>query len=503
MIALLSLFFATACTPGVEVIDPSTDQGDPQGVDMTQARDMTAPPVDMRHPPDLPPSADMDEDQGPPDEDMGQEDMAGEDMPIDMSSPPSPAPTRYQDDQLISPLTPSVAAAMRAIYQRSSAPKDNVFMKIGASGTVSTRLLHCFAPGSSYQVDLGGRTQLEPTIAYFNGGDAAGATPFDRQTLAAVSGRSASWAISGSPSPVDQEISAINPRFAFINYGTNDMQQGSSYRSAMFPFYENMTTLIDSLTRRGIIPIITGLNPRTDNAEAARWVPTYNTLTRALAEARQIPYIDLYHASVELPDSGLLSDGIHGNAYTSQGSAQPCIFTDDALGFNYNIRNLLSLQSLDQTKRVTLDQDAAPDQPSPWLGEGSPDAPYIIAQLPFTHTGDTSTSAHSLLDAYPSCDSGQNEAGPERYYKLTLSQRTPVRIMVFDSAGVDIDLHLLGASGDPMTCSARDDKTIETTLEAGDYTLVLDTFVSRANGPQPGPYTMIVVACAPGDSSCN
>jgi len=402
-------------------------------------------------------------------------------------------------------MTPSVAASLQTIYQRGGAGvlQDDVFMKIGASGTVSTRLLHCFAPSSTYQVELDGRTSLEPTITYFNGGDAAGSSPFNRETLAAVSGRTASWAISGSPSPIDREIAAIKPRFAFVNYGTNDMGQGSTYRSAMQPFYENMTKLLDELTEQGIIPIITGLNPRSDKADAARWVPSYNALTRALAEARQLPFIDLYQASVGLPGQGLLSDGIHGNAYSLNGKSEPCIFTQEGLAFNYNLRNLLSVQALMTTKALTLDNAQAPDTAQPWTGAGSPDDPYQITSLPFSHSQTTAGSPHSLLDAYPSCDSGQDESGPERYYKLTLSERTPVRIMVFDGAGVDIDVHLLGAQADPTQCLDRDDKMIERTLDAGDYIISLDTFVSRANGPQAGAYTFVIVACEAGDAACD
>lgn len=198
-------------------------------------------------------------------------------------------PARYPADALLSPITESVASVLRGIAGRSDLPDPQVFMKVGASGTVSSNFLRCFAgiPGSPYALDLDGRAELQPAIDHFRAGDAAGATPFDRVSLAAMSGRSAVWAISGSPSPLEQEIAAINPRIALVNYGTNDMQLGTTHRSALWPFFANFSSLLDQVMGRGIVPVVTGLNPRTDLTSARLWVPTYNALTRAMAEARQ------------------------------------------------------------------------------------------------------------------------------------------------------------------------------------------------------------------------
>ena len=74
---------------------------------------------------------------------------------------------------------------------------------------------------------------------------------------------------------MSQEISAINPRFALVSYGTNDMQQGATHLSALFSFYDNYTALLDELMGQGIIPIVTGLPPRGDNATATDWARTY------------------------------------------------------------------------------------------------------------------------------------------------------------------------------------------------------------------------------------
>jgi hypothetical protein len=432
--------------------------------------------------------------------DMGTPDFGEGDTGTMMPNVP-PGETRYGADRLLSPLTLAVVDRLTAIRAKDNTMVDEVFMKVGASGTVNTRLLSCFSPQSSYGYDLDGRPELEETIDFFNMGDAGGSSPFDRRTEAAQSGKTAKWVQTGSPSPLDKEITALAPRFAFVNYGTNDMEMSTSYGAALFYFYDEFDTLITTLIDQGIIPIITGLNPRSDRAAAVPWVSTYNELTRAVAQRELIPFIDMYHAAVDLPDQGLISDGLHGNSHPSG----PCLMNQDGLAYNYNIRNLLSLQSLDRLRTTLLESAGAPDTAGVgFTGDGSPTEPFDIDRLPFSHDDNTANSPHQIIDRYPSChDNDQNESGPEIYYRLTLTERTPIRIMVFDHGSADVDLHLLDASGAAASCTMRNDQMIETTLEAGTYTIVADTFVSASSGPKPGAFLLLAVRCEDGDPSCN
>ena len=126
------------------------------------------------------------------------------------------APTkaaRYRAGAVHSPITAHVAKQMRAIAANSSKNKANVFMKVGASSTVSKKTLYCFAGNN---VDLGAYKALQPTLSYFLGGKAANTTPFDRKTKAAISGKTAKWAITGTPSPVTTEITALSPQSALL-----------------------------------------------------------------------------------------------------------------------------------------------------------------------------------------------------------------------------------------------------------------------------------------------
>ena len=199
---------------------------------------------------------------------------------------------------------------------------------------------------------------------------------------------------------------------------------------------------------------------------------------------------------------GLLSDGLHGNVYSS-GGAQPCVFTAAALEANYNVRNLLTLQAFDAVQRLLGEPQAiAPDAETPQLqGTGSATDPFVIDQLPFTHAADTADSIHDAFDSYAGCNADQDESGPEYVYRFELKETTGVRIAVLDRAGVDIDVHLLDSSATTEGCIERDDRIIERSLPAGVYHLAIDTFTSGGT-PKQGPFQLVIVACESGDPDC-
>jgi hypothetical protein len=374
-------------------------------------------------------------------------------------------------------------------------------MKVGDSHTVNSNLLYCFSGLSKYQLDLDGRAELLPSIDHFREGQVGTTTPFDRASLAASVGKTASWAINGNPSPLEQEIAATNARFAFVSYGTNDMQMGVTFASAAFPFYSNLSALLEELEQAGIVPIVAGLLPRGDDATAALWAPVYDSITRGIAEAHQVPYFSVYLATKDLPKQGLGADGTHGNVYVTGGSGQGCIFTSAALEFGYNVRNLHSIEQLDVVRRVVLDSAAAPDTGVPVpAGNGSAEEPLVVDTLPFTHASST-TAGQKLIDLYDGCSSTADESGPERYYQFEVTQTTPIRIMLFDRSGVDVDLHLLSGGKNGAACLTRNDRLIERTLAPGSYTLVVDSYVSSGQ-VLSGDYLLLVTRCDPTDTAC-
>ncbi|PRQ10097.1 SGNH/GDSL hydrolase family protein [Enhygromyxa salina] len=384
-------------------------------------------------------------------------------------------------------------------------------MKVGASSTVSPSTLYCFANDI---VDLDIHEDiLGPTLDFFLLGDAGGTTPFDRDTLAAMSGKSAGWAIEGMPPPIEQERTAIHPSgpsLALVHYGTNDMQLGITYASAMPNYFANMSDLLDILIDAGIVPIVFGISRRLDSESADLWVQTYNAVSRGLAQARSIPFIDLRLATEPLPNHGISGDGLHLEGF----SDGPCLFSPEGLTHGYNMRNLIALEGLDRTRRSlesdgesngdpTPDVDPDIDEPAILLeGLGDVDAPLEIPALPFADTNTTVNAPSLLLDVYSGCGSVADESGPENIYRLVLAEVTPIRAMVLDRAGVDIDIHVLDDTASEIGCIARADRLIELTLDPGTYYFSLDTYVDGQAVEQSGEYTFVVLACEAGDVDC-
>ena len=398
---------------------------------------------------------------------------------------------QYPHDWIHSPITAEMAEVWRERIGLGSPLQENVFMKVGASSTVSSRTLYCFAGDG---VNLSAYESLQPTLSFYLQGDAAGTTPFDRVTLAAKSGRTARWVMSGEPSPIASEYEAILPTSALIHYGTNDMGMGSTYASAMPDFYDAMMDLMEWLIDRGVLPILTAISHRGDRETANRWVPTYNTLIRGMAQGQRVPYLNLYEAMDPLENHGLSSDGIHLN----KGPYGTCDFSSEALAYGYNMRNLIALQAFDRVKQVLVDGVSGLDKdPLRLQGAGLNEDPFVIEQLPFADFRDTNDATQSEFDVYD-CDDA-DESGPEFVYELELTESLPLRIMVMDRDEVDVDIHLLDENFD---CLERGHRQIDTRVGPGTFYITADTWVDNGGVQRKGAYQLIVVECASGDTSC-
>lgn len=404
--------------------------------------------------------------------------------------PPPQGPTRYPHDRIHSPITPTIATHLQLLRTTGPALADDVFLKAGASSDVSPDNLHCFATG---EVDLGAHLELSATLDLFLAGDAAGTTPFDRDSLATESGRSASWAIQGDPSPLQLELDAIAPGLALVHFGTNDMELGVDPGTAMPGFHESMSELLDQLAQQGVVPILVGLTVRGDDPDADRWIPTYNAVLRAMAQQRQLPFLDAWLATFPLPGHGLGPDGLHLESYEEG----PCIFTDVGLTHGYNVRNLVQLEALARTTAALADDPPDDEVLPPVVGDGSGDAPFEIDRLPFIHDADTTTGA-AAIDLYDCSPSDQS--GPELVYAIELDAAAALRVVVLDREGVDVDVHVLTGTG-PRSCIARDDDIAAGTFDAGPLRIVVDSW-SDGDADYPGRYLLAVVPCDPDDPAC-
>jgi hypothetical protein len=391
----------------------------------------------------------------------------------------------YPSDRTYSPLTPEIVANLQRIASRGAGMHDDVFAKVGDSITVASSFLQCFA-GSF--VDLGTHGDLAPAVAYFRSGDAAGTNPYQRVSLTATVGWSATSAVAGNPSPLDQEIAAISPRFAVVMYGTNDVGARTIWQYA-----DAMLTIVDDLLGKGILPALSSVPPRDDDAAANLLVPRFNEVVRGIAQGRQIPFMDFHRELMPLPAHGLGPDHVHPNTYLIGGAARPCVLTPDGLQFGYNVRNLLTMQTLSRMHAALQPGATAPDAPlSAPAGDGSPEHPFEIESLPFSDMRDTTRSPNSRFSTYTGCAATQNESGPEFVYRFTTATPVTVRALVFDQGTVDIDVHLLSAPS-PDACLQRNDRELVATLMPGTYYFSLDTFVGSDGVAHPGEYLFLLL----------
>src|SRR5262249_6409232 len=240
----------------------------------------------------------------------------------------------------------------------------DVFMKAGDSITVATEFMSCFGGGN---VKLGQYTDLAVDIAYFKGGDAGGTSPFARVSKAATIGWSADSVLSAagqSPDPneswLDVEFDHTSPRYALVMFGTNDVASRSIYT-----YQSSMLAIVDDLIGKGVIPILSSVPPNDGTTtealmENAR-VPTFNAVVRAVAQARQIPFMDFWKELQPLsnPLHGLGPDHLHPAASPTGA----CDLTDAGLQYGYNVRNLISMRSLARVRDVVA--RGAPSDPEP------------------------------------------------------------------------------------------------------------------------------------------
>jgi hypothetical protein len=386
--------------------------------------------------------------------DAGPEPDAGDD--------PSSAPVLYLADRTQSPITTRVAAGLRAIAAIDERDGGH-FAKLGDSITVSDQFFHCFAAGKPPSMP----NELEATRAAFPPIGLETETSFDRESLAAGVGWSLDDLTTGAPSPLDQELGALTPRYAIVMFGTNDAEGRDAD-----DFGDRLLGLVDELIAQGTVPILSTIPPRDFNANDDM-VQVLNGVIRGVAQGRQIPLVDYWRELIKLGDYGLGEDGLHPSTFEGG-----CNFTETGLAAGYNVRNLVTLTALDRTRQVVAEAEPFFDPTAPTLaGAGSPADPYEVPQLPFADVRDSADGPSDAIDNY-ACAPDTDESGREHVYRIEVPGATTLRINVVDREDTDVDVHLLSGSPTGAACLARGHEELTQAVAAGTYYVVVDTFVA-------------------------
>ncbi len=428
------------------------------------------------------------------------------------AAPPRPI---YTVDRTQSPLPADVVLRLRAVAADHPGNRPSVFMKVGDSisaGGVRGPFLACFDPTSAAVVDLGGRGGLAAAAEYFGAATAAGGeSSFARTSLATEVARNAEWAVTGSPSPVAREVEAVHPGLAVVMFGSNDIQCfgcGLSDAEMASIYFGNMRRIVDELLARGVVPVVSSMPPRSDDAANLRRLPLFANAVRALAQGRMVPFVDYEREMARLPGLGLGGDGVHPTS-CSPGPRDACRFDDATCGgrkfldYGYNVRNLVTLEALDRLKRVLVDGVSSLDAAPPRMaGTGTWAAPFVADGLPFTDLRDPAREGSSSVKRY-GCPGAPRAPGPEVVYRLVLPRETALQVAVLDglpgaSGSRSHVLYLLDASGRPERCLKAAGRSIATTLAAGTYHLVVDS-MARQGG---GEFAVVAIECAKGDATC-
>ena len=122
--------------------------------------------------------------------------------------------------------------------------------------------------------------------------------------------------------------------------------------------------------------------------------------------------------------------------------------------------------------------------------DGSPDCPFEIRSLPYTHSADTSRAGTLRYDQY-NCSTA-NESGRELMYVVNVRTAGTLRASVSTThPTADPDVHLL--EGDAANaCLARNHTALEWPVTPGRYVIIVDSWTNSSGTALEGTYTLTV-----------
>jgi hypothetical protein len=205
---------------------------------------------------------------------------------------------------------------------------------------------------------LSGESSACPTTDSFSR-DSAATEPFTASAWAIMPGSSRDPACGAQESPLVCEIRLVRPAFAIILFGTNDVTIGMAIQGdPLSEYVASMRQIVTTARALGVAPILTTIPPRLDGPTAEALVDELNAGLHRLAVGLRVPLINLWRALIPLPSHGISADGLHPSIYPGPGhpdcisDCRPTSFTPAGLRYGFNMRNLITLITLQRASRV-------------------------------------------------------------------------------------------------------------------------------------------------------
>jgi hypothetical protein len=253
------------------------------------------------------------------------------------------------------PVVPSIGWRVHQIFATGQAMgnRSDVFSKVG---DCMTEFHAFFLPFGVGEYSLGGYSSLQPTVDFFTQTSPryGSANSFVNESMAAQGGFSASsvidplWAkpdhCESGETPLMCEYRLIQPSVAIILFGAVDV-----HNLPPEDFEGYLRQVIEYSINQGVIPV-----PNTVPANRGyMWMPLleFNSVIVDLASEYDIPLINLWRATQALPDAGIDTDDY---LHLSFDENRWINFDGSENIWGYDMRNLITLQTLDAIRRSVL-----------------------------------------------------------------------------------------------------------------------------------------------------
>ena len=267
---------------------------------------------------------------------------------------PEPTPGALDSEALTAidfddyPVLPTWTDTAREIYAHGQdlARDPDAFAKVGDSVTAAPEFLK---PLSESEPDFGDYEKLAGLLDQIDGDVFARESEAAAEGLLTVSVVDPMWAgadCEPNESPLLCEFRLLNPAYALVMFGTNDVMVLDAATYDTF-----LRAVVRETAAAGVVPIMSTFPPRPEDVEKSL---LFNRVVVQISQDYDLPLINLLRALEPLPDYGVdPEDTLHLTAPPPP--LDPVTFTEEGLKYGYNVRNLVTLQALD-TLRATLDE---------------------------------------------------------------------------------------------------------------------------------------------------